>query len=208
MPPLRKRDFSFVTELTPRQHSIILGTLLGDASMQDAGNSARMVLEHSDNQCDWIHWKYNELLSLFKNKPRYRERYDKRTKKIYKGWTAHSRSHPLLTDYRKKLFNGSVKAVTTEVLDNVDDLALAVWFCDDGSNTGTDLRLYLGGLPQIQFELIRNWFVTQGMLNTYYLYPRGTSAHLSFGKKTGAQAELLKRIKRHVPACMEYKLVG
>src|SRR5437879_6122195 len=52
------------------QKAVIVGTILGDGFLQKTGkNNARLRLEHSLKQQDYLIWKCQVLSNFFQNKP-------------------------------------------------------------------------------------------------------------------------------------------
>jgi hypothetical protein len=105
------------------QHSIVIGTLLGDGSLRCKTN-ALLEVNHSEAQRVYVEWKYRHLADLVSTPPRVRAGNGKRTACRFV-----TRSLPVLTPYFR-LFYESGKKRAPEV--ELSPLALAVWFMDDG----------------------------------------------------------------------------
>lgn len=60
-----------VGSLSEEQHSIILGSLLGDGAMRCKTN-ALMEINHSVSQEGYVRWKYQRLANLVNTEPRIR----------------------------------------------------------------------------------------------------------------------------------------
>lgn len=84
----RKEKLNFVLRmisLSKDQKSILFGITLGDGYLQSTGkNNARLRLEHSYKQKEYLFWKVEKLHQLFQGKPVYLERVHPLTKKTYK----------------------------------------------------------------------------------------------------------------------------
>jgi hypothetical protein len=130
MPPVPNN-----VRLTDRQRSILRGTLAGDGNLhiniKRREKNAKLQLSHSPSQSEFLEWKFAELRPLFSDVRKINRN------RSHKGELhVSSRAFEELTDIYEELYRqrGS-KFITTEYLDTIsgDDLALAVWFMDDGT---------------------------------------------------------------------------
>lgn len=116
-----------------RKKQILLGTLLGDATigkLQGRAKSYKIAWEHSLTQKDYALWKAENCLnnySIYK-----RNRLDSRTGKIYNSIIIYSRIDDYLY-YRELFYPYGVKQVSNSLLNMLTPLAIAVWFMDDGN---------------------------------------------------------------------------
>lgn len=112
---------------------ILLGTLLGDAYIRDLYGRAKTYKigwEHCIMQEPYAIWKAKNSLdnySIYK-----RERFDKRTEKFYKSIICKSIKDDY-KQYRELFYVDGVKQITDNILLELNDLAIAVWFMDDGN---------------------------------------------------------------------------
>lgn len=122
---------------TPFQDAIILGSLLGDSTLQKRGSkSFRFRMVHSVHQKEYIFWKHEQLknLALNNSSPKLLS-----NSKNYQKYEFYLDSGLWLKPYYDLFFreiNASYKRCITEELINslpVDPLILAIWFLDDGS---------------------------------------------------------------------------
>lgn len=211
----------WLKELTPRQQSIIHGTLLGDGYMRvvaTGGINAHLQLKHSIKQRNWLEWKYNELRNLFVMEPRvvfdeggFKGKYEGQ---VYEKVYVTSKCHPLLTEIHDEFYTRSnsevtehihKKRVTQTILDKVDDVALMVWFCDDGGGDANRSYMCLGGMSELEYDLIQNWFWCQAMPGNLVKL-EGNCYNLNLTHVGTVQ--LHSRISKHVPLCMAHKLKG
>jgi len=167
-------NWRWLKEFTSEQQSILHGTLLGDGNLNitnSGGVNAHLQLKHSIKQRDWFMWKYTRLRNLFQMEPKTTfdrcgiKGYEHR---VYEKIYASSKCHPLLTIIHRQFYPAK-KVVTQSILDQVDDLALMVWFCDDG---GQSYFPYLcaGGLTASEYDLMEQWLTTQGFEPNRVIY--------------------------------------
>jgi len=120
------RDF---VELTPEQKALILGCVLGDGHLRHINGRKHAFLEvnHSFKAKDYVDWKYQVLKNIVKSPPKKRE-YGSR--QAYRFTT---RQHPYLTRLHQEFYDKHKKVI--KKAPELNPLALAVWFMDDGSCT-------------------------------------------------------------------------
>jgi len=122
-------------QVLKRQREILIGTILGDAWLQRTGRrSARLRLEHSEKQKDYIFWKYEELKTLMQDQPKRIERFNPRFNKTYVYYRCQSHSSPTLGRYRQYFYDEAGRKRVPEQIEKLlrSPLSLAVWYMDDG----------------------------------------------------------------------------
>lgn len=207
MPPreliCNKRDWSWFGDFTKYQESVLIGTLLGDGSLNWPERSLcpRLRFGHGSNQIEWMVWKASRFGQLF-NLLR-----PSRSTNSGGGisWNVSSRRHPVLVP-AYNLFYTPHKVVTEEILEKVDDVALAVWWGDDG--TAADFRMYLvlGGLEDSMYDLTLGWLESKG-LSVQKVYRYSNSPHARKIKFTlESSVDLADRIRPHLPDCIISKM--
>lgn len=124
-------------EITDRQRSIILGSLLGDASLRKPNINPIFTCEHGIKQLEYCKWKAEELESLgAKFSISKRKTIDKRTGLYYESAICRLPANPTLLSIYNNLYIDGKKTITTEYLKDFDELSLAVMFMDDGYKSG------------------------------------------------------------------------
>lgn len=187
--------------------SVLRGTLCGDGNLRinvrRRERNARLQLSQATRQREWLEWKVTELLPIFsENQPINDRRADKGELHIS------SRSFVELTALHTQLYGTGRKTFTREFLDQLDDLALAVWFCDDGSvdnhRTSSAPKMNVTDLRDGQVELIEEWFLDQGLKPHVCEERADHCREFYFG---GSTAEtFFRKVSPFVPKCMDYKL--
>jgi len=119
-----------VGSLTPRERSIILGSLLGDGYLRiiPGRKNAFLEINHSIKEKEYVDWKYQELKNLVKSSPKARKGNGQRV--AYRFFTC---QHPELTEFYKEFYQNGKKTVPRNLVFN--PLMIGVWFMDDGSRT-------------------------------------------------------------------------
>lgn len=127
---------------TKRQWSIIVGSLLGDASLRKTNVNPSYSCEHSMKQLDYCKWKYEELKSLNANfHICKRKTPDKRNGKLYESAVCRLPTNPALSEIYNYFYDTGVKKIVSEIFPYIDELALAVWFMDDGYKTTSSVAI-------------------------------------------------------------------
>lgn len=126
-------------QLSNEQEQFILGSLLGDLSIDLTGQmkNAKLCLVHSVKQ-EELFMKKVEILGEFMGSYKLYSQYDNRTNKIYQTWRGNSKSHKLFNNIYDLVYPNRVKTITREYINKINHpIALAYWFMDDGSECGT-----------------------------------------------------------------------
>lgn len=147
-------------ELSNEQEQFILGSLLGDLSIDltKQMKNAKLCLVHSVKQ-EELFMKKVEILGEFMGNYKLYSQYDNRTDKIYQTWRGNSKAHKLFNEVYNLLYPNKIKTITQEYLDKINHpIALAYWFMDDGSECGT-IATNCFSLEEV--ELLINWLKTK-----------------------------------------------
>lgn len=117
-----------VLRVTSRQAEILFGALLGDAYITPRG---QIQIAHSIKQTDYVKWKYYELKSLAYGPPTQSKRFDSRYDRNYiqvRFWL-----RQFFRPWRKLFYPDGYKVFPVELSHLFTELALAVWYMDDGN---------------------------------------------------------------------------
>lgn len=147
-------------QLSNEQEQFILGSLLGDLSIDLTGQmkNAKLCLVHSIKQ-EELFMKKVKILGEFMGSYKLYSQYDNRTNKIYQTWRGNSKSHKLFNDIYNLLYPNKIKTITQEYLDKINHpIALAYWFMDDGTENGV-IATNCFSLQEV--ELLINWLKTK-----------------------------------------------
>jgi len=124
-------------ELTNRQKSIIIGSLLGDASLRKTNINPIFTCEHGIKQLEYCKWKKEELASLgAKISISKRKNIDIRTGIYYESAICRLPVNPAMLSIYNNLYVNGKKTITKEYLQDFNDISLAVMFMDDGYKIG------------------------------------------------------------------------
>jgi len=193
-------------DLTNKTKQILLGSLLGDGSLQKQKKSINALFRerHALSQKSYILWKVKHL-EFFDIKYKSGKRLDKRTNKYYFFIDIWSKTHPILTNYYKLFYPKGKKIITHKILDQIKLLGLAIWYMDDGyfRNESKNIKLGTEGYTFNENKIILKWFIEKWNINPT-IHKDRKNYYLFFN--TEQTNKLLKIIVPFIPRPMIYKL--
>ncbi len=120
--------------------------------------NARLRLEHTAKQKEYLIWKTKMLPQLFQGKPTFLHRVHPISKKIYHYARYQSNSSPILGKLRKIFYPQGRKIIPQNLSKFLNsDIALAIWYLDDGYYYPRDncAYIYLGRISLNEAEIAR-----------------------------------------------------
>jgi hypothetical protein len=191
-----------VPPIEGRLRSILVGSMLGDGRLSRTENASRYHENHAENQKDYLAWKVTEWGSWVSTEMK--PVVWKKDEADFLGWRFHTVSHTSLNEWHALFYDASgPKRLSREVVPLVDELALAVWFMDDGS---------AGWWPRITFGLLsESHVIALEIFEKFSLHPRwevhkGNTGDFIFEGEDQAH-RFIDLVKLHMPECMQHKLV-
>lgn len=194
--------------LTKKQRDILIGMVMGDAYLQATGKSnARLRLEHSVKQKNYIEWKYDLLKGFMQSPPKLIRRFNPVWKRTYQYYRCQSNAGPYFGKLRRQFYDGRRKIIPSNILSLLaTPLALAVWYMDDGYYYHRDdvAYIYLSRFEPQDFErLIEALKKNFGVLPSVKI-KKGKYPCFVFDK--AQTTKIVKVIKPHIIPSMRYKL--
>lgn len=188
------KEYKKTIQITNIQHEVIVGSLLGDGHIELCGRSARLRIEHSYRQKEYVDWKYAILKSLTWSAPK-----EKVGFKRHNYWF-NTLGLPQLVWFYETFGN---RKVPKDIEDYLTPLVLAVWFMDDGSVKSRQCRgVYLQTqsfqaerLTRLQRALFRRYGIESKVAQDNRLY---------FPARSGA-VKLKNVVLGYIVPCMKYK---
>lgn len=192
-------------EPTNRQMSIIVGSLLGDASLRKTNVNPIFSCEHGIKQLEYCKWKAEELKSLgAKFSTSKRKTIDPRTGIYYESAICRLPANPALLKLYNCLYIDGRKSITEEYLQYFDELSLAVMFMDDGSYNGSSINIATNCFKEDELLLLIGFFKERFSLifhinsdHSLYLLTRDFEMFKSI-VLPNMQEELLYKLNCHV----------
>ena len=135
--------------LTDKMRSFLVGTLLGDGSLESTGGHARY--KETAGNGEYLRWKAAILAEQFQIRFSEGDYQSKQTGRTYRRHRLATLAHPVLGEWRQNWYPKGKKIVCRpDVEAFLDPLALAVWFYDDGHISRT-ARSYCAFLYTLAF---------------------------------------------------------
>jgi len=197
--------------------SIILGSILGDGSLLKPKHSknARLQIGHSSKQLGYLKWKKDLLAPFVKGKVHFAE---KPGPKLICGKESYSNgyhlmstiAHPDITEYYNKFYFRGLKRVHSDVIDELDAVALAIWLADGGSFGMRKECKYslMGSIATCSFTVEENKILIEALSKFYNghicLSTSGSNPclYLSNTKEINKMLDLVVPL---LPTCIHYK---
>jgi len=184
-------------KLEPRLRSILVGSMLGDGRLFKTGSKTAAYTEHhSVKQRPYLDWKVQEWATFWLS-----------TRDVvhhgFPGNVLTTHGCSVLFPFWQTFYPTGLgdKVFTGMPLEWVDDLALAVWFMDDGSKGQNGVRFAVSPDPANQQVLMRALRHLGIQAN---LYTTG-DAEICIHSRTSLN-RFLKRVEPHMHSSMLYKL--
>ena len=192
--------------LTQEQKSVLVGTILGDGTLRlgEGAINANFKVEHGLAQKDYVLWKYKIFQPWVFTEPKISYRYRESGEQYLKSWWFRTIRHPILTGFRKRFYKDGRKIIPRDIAQDLDDLALAVWVMDDGSNNRNhiDISTYSFTLPEI--HLLQNILKSRFDLSAKYYRDRDKGFRIYF--TIGETKRLVNIVKPYIIPVMKYKI--
>ena len=131
--------------MNKRQKAILVGMILGDAYLQKTGNrNARIRLEQSEKQQEYLTWKARQFPEFFQGKPTVLSRYNSVYGKTYRYIRWQSYASPEIGAYQTLFYRQGTKIIPENLsYFLVDPRTIAVWYMDDGYLYHRDKMAYI-----------------------------------------------------------------
>lgn len=194
--------------MTRNQKSVVIGSILGDGYLQKTGKeNARLRLEHSLKQKDYLLWKCEVLKNFFQSKPQYLERNNLKFGKTYQYIRAQSYSGAEFGKLQRLFYKDNLKVIPDKITTLLKDpRALAVWFMDDGYFYARDKMAYFY-LPPYDPNSLKNLMETlKSNFNLEPVLKKKRRGELVLVFSVPETVKLLILVKNFIIPAMEYKL--
>lgn len=193
---------------TQEQIDIIYGTLMGDGHLErrnkQRNSESCLSITHCAKQIDYLNWKYSVLEDLVSFPPKmvsFQDQY-RENRMRYRFRTF---AHPFFSSLRKEFYNKERKIITSQILNKLSPLSIAVWFMDDGTNIGkgSTLRFSTCSFSEKEHKIMQRFFVyTYGIRTEVSFYSNYPFLRINKEHKR----KFIDLIIPYIPDCMQYKI--
>jgi len=192
--------------ISQEEHDLIIGSLLGDASIRQRERNSCFRFSHSITQKEYSTFKKNKLSNF--NISEFREVKRKIGIHFIHAIDFSTKTHSVFNYYRNLFYKNGRKVITNEILNQINPKALAYWVCDDGSydNTQGYIILCTNSYSLEEHNLMKQFFNEKFGLNPTIGFRDEKYYYLRF--KQEDSKKLIEIIKPFIPKGMEYKIGG
>jgi len=200
------------------QEQVALGSLLGDASLSRnqprshklARTNTRLKFVHGHKQYEYIKWKLEQFQCFSLQKQPHINKIGGFAKKPTSSVSTQTSS--IFNRLQDITNTNGKKTVTRQWLDKIGPIAMAIWFCDDGSlnristqkGISNYVTLHTQGFSKNENDLIRMWLVERWGINSSVLPVKNGLFIISISKE--GSDKFLDIISEYVPSSMKQKL--
>ena len=203
-------EYKKTLKLSDIQHDIIIGTLLGDASMQAMkGNQlSNIKFEQKIKNKDYIYHLYEQFQDWVGTPPQIRQIIGGNAKDRESIWFRTYR-HESFTKYKKLFYNIDSNGIQYKIIPKsidklLNDRALAYWFMDDGTLSKNDYYLNTQGFDKKSIELLK-----QALYNNFKIdsnIHKDRSQYKLYILKYSHET-FNNTIKNYILPCFSYKIL-
>ena len=198
---IQKNPLLFIEK---KEHDLIIGSLLGDASIRQREQNSCLRISHSIKQGTYINWKHN-VLKNFVFSEFYKRKRILNNQEVEMVILA-TKTHPVFNYYRNLFYKNNRKVINKNVLEHINTRSLAIWICDDGSfdRTYGYIILCTNSYNLDEHRLLKEFFNRKFGLNPTIGLRDKKYFYLRFKKDDSKK--LIEFIKPFIPKGMEYKI--
>ena len=162
---------------------VLIGIMLGDAWIENRKKNGRLRFEQSHIRTEIFYYVYNNFVEYTTSAyPRLRERYDKRTQKVYKSWHFSTKASPKFSYYHGLFYKDGKKIIPREIDKYLTPKSLAFFIMCDGHKYNTSVALATNGFTIEDNKLLmealnrkfgfESWVVNKNRMPTIYIPKR------------------------------------
>lgn len=188
-----------VTPIEGTLRSLLVGSMLGDGRLVRRVNATHYMERHCGAQRSYLEWKA-AMWGPWAN-----DVVDVPDKRGYPTVGMITCAHEALNEWQAMFYadqHKGWKRLVPEIVDIVDDFALAVWYMDDGGACWWPEITF--GADDASREVAWAIFDKFGLKPRWRIHKGNTGAFIMEREDTAER--FLELIKSHVPDCMAYKL--
>ena len=198
---IQQNPFLIVSQ---EEHDLIIGSLLGDASIRQREKNSCFRFSHSMKQKAYSVLKKVLLINF--NISEFREVKRKVRSTFIHAIDFATKTHPVFNYYRNLFYKNGRKVITKEILDQLTPQSLAFWLCDDGSCDKKQgyLVLCTNAFSLEEHNLMKESFKEKFGLEPTIGFRDGKYYYLRFKKDDSKK--LIEVVRPYIPESMIYKI--
>lgn len=185
--------------LSKTQQQVLLGSILGDGSLRAETDNCRLSITQGEKQLNYLKWKVDLLGNLITGKIR-------EGKSGYcnnKVYAISTRITPELNVYDCDELT-QIKQVVSEL----DDLGVAIWYMDDGSKSGQTLSLHTESFTYDSQLVFQQFFKEKYSIEPKIMTSKKNNKIYYYLYFNTSDSKILStRLKSYIIPSMQYKLL-
>ena len=197
--------YGYCLSLSEIQKQMVLGTLLGDGSLNykryASGKDVGVLFMQSTKRAGYLNFKKQIMSSHLGG---YREEMG--------GWNKvpmgrqYVNSSPSLTEFLQSLnfIERGKRTVSLETLNKLSPMGIAIWFCDDGCRSKNTVSLNTQCFSKEENQIIIDYFDSAWGIKFHLAYDKKKKLYWIYSCAKD-KAKFLKMISPYVPKSMAYK---
>lgn len=155
-----------IIPLTEEEFQVILGTTLGDTTLERRKKNTNGTCKHCIAQKEFIFKKY-EYLKNISREPRLINCYDERFKEPnYQTWYWYINANPSLNELHEKFYKSGKKKIDKELIMKIEPLGIAIWYMDDGAKHGNSCSFCTHGFDLESVKILQDMFLEKFNIKT------------------------------------------
>ena len=178
--------------LTPLEREVIVGCLLGDGTLSQAGKYYRLRVEHTSKHWEYVEWKFELLKRLCLSEANHVA--------AHASLRFGTVGHPSIAQLRNAWYRPNKQVPPNLVLTS---LMVAIWFMDDGTKHRDTVDISVHNFSECDLQILRDQ-----LLNKYNVRTTVNSdakGHRLYVIKE-SYPDFKKLVKPYIVECMAYKL--
>lgn len=202
-PTVRKYRMLKATPINDEQKKLILGSLLGDASVIKKIKTSYFKVGHCEKQKEYLMWK-KSVLGNFVN--HVKKHIDPRGNSVM--YNINTISHNELNFYRNLFYENNRKVIKRDLINLIKDpLSLAVWYMDDGSRGKYNCRFSTDSFTKEENEILIDLLkINFDIKSRVCAYTRNNKEYYFLTLNKNNTLKLFSLIAPYMQNCMKYKL--
>jgi len=204
--------------LTQVQKEMIYGSLMGDAKRHSSKFNNSVGFGHEPKQQEYVKWKLDMVCNIATPEgiKKY-SHYDKRYGKTYDSYRFYTLANSDVEEIVNKFYGENGKRITRDILDNLSELSLAVWYMDDGTtgfshktiekkgwNITPEVRICTDSFSIEECDLIIEWFKERWDIDCHKRENRPNQYRIVL--KSTSVSHFFSLITPYIVPSMEYKV--
>jgi LAGLIDADG DNA endonuclease family len=193
--------------LSPLQHEIIIGSMLGDltAEKRNINSNTRLHFKQSLKNKEYIYHLYDIFKDFCGSTPNVMSKFDYRPNKMkeYKSIKFQTLTSSCFNIYKEIFYNSERKIVPNNIFDLLTPIGLAYWIMDDGYKSNKGIYISTESFSKEELILVKEVLKNKFNLESgIHLTTNGYRIYIF----SSSREKLINLIKPYFLSLFNYKL--